>query len=143
MKIRLTKLFCEIDDFYRTFKQSIPNHLLTASPRINFPWTASPCTLSPSEMMTLVVAFHLSNYRTFKHFYQHVQRYWRAEFPGLVSYPRFVALQPYLLVPLCLYPALLRSVINYCIITQFLKYFEVSACLAKSSSGLSRTDLSR
>jgi len=35
-------------------------------------------------MMTLVVAFHLSNYRTFKHFYQHVQQYWRAEFPGLV-----------------------------------------------------------
>jgi hypothetical protein len=54
-------------------------------------------------MMTLVVAFHLSNYRTFKHFYQHVHQYWRAEFPGLVSYPRFVALQPYLLVPLCLY----------------------------------------
>ena len=103
MNIQLTKLFCEIDDFYRTFKQSIPNHLLTASPRINFPWTVPPCTLSPSEMMTLVVAFHLSNYRTFKHFYQHVQRYWRAEFPRLVSYPRFVALQPYLLVPLCLY----------------------------------------
>jgi hypothetical protein len=53
--------------------------------------------------MTLVVAFHLSHDRTFKHFYQHVHRYWRAEFPRLVSYPRFVALQPYWLVPLCLY----------------------------------------
>ena len=60
MNIQLTKLFCEIDDFYRTFKQSIPNHLLTASPRINFPWTVPPCTLSPSEMM-LVVAFRRRN----------------------------------------------------------------------------------
>jgi len=103
MKIQLTRIFCEIDDFYRTFERSLPKNLLATSNRIHFPWKVPPCTLSPSEMMTLVVAFHLSNYRTFKHFYQHVHQYWRAEFPRLVSYPRFVALQPYLLVPLCLY----------------------------------------
>jgi len=103
MKIQLTRIFCEIDDFYRTFEKSLPKNLLATSNRIHFPWKVPPCTLSPSEMMTLVVAFHLSNYRTFKHFYQHVHQYWRAEFPRLVSYPRFVALQPYLLVPLCLY----------------------------------------
>jgi hypothetical protein len=103
MKIQLTRIFCEIDDFYRTFEKSLPKNLLATSNSIHFPWKVPPCTLSPSEMMTLVVAFHLSNYRTFKHFYQHVHQYWRAEFPGLVSYPRFVALQPYLLVPLCLY----------------------------------------
>jgi len=53
-------------------------------------------------MMTLIVVFHLSNYRTFKHFYPHVRKYWRREFPHLVCYARFVALQAYLLVPLCL-----------------------------------------
>ena len=103
MKIQLTRIFCELDDFYRTFERSLPKNLLATSNSVHFPWKVPPCTLSPSEMMTLVVAFHLSNYRTFKHFYQHVHQYWRAEFPGLVSYPRFVALQPYLLVPLCLY----------------------------------------
>jgi len=103
MKIQLTRIFCEIDDFYRTFERSLPKNLLATSKSVHFPWKVPPCTLSPSEMMTLVVAFHLSNYRTFKHFYQHVHQYWRAEFPRLVSYPRFVALQPYLLVPLCLY----------------------------------------
>lgn len=54
-------------------------------------------------MLTLVIAFHLSNYRTFKHFYAHVQQYWRGEFPGLVCYQRFIALQAYLLIPLCAY----------------------------------------
>lgn len=103
MKIQLTRIFCEIDDFYRTFERSLPKNLLATSQSVHFPWKVPPCTLSPSEMMTLLVAFHLSNYRTFKHFYQHVHQYWQAEFPGLVSYPRFVALQPYLLVPLCLY----------------------------------------
>ena len=100
MKIQLTRIFCEIDAFYRTFERSLPKNWLATSKTITFPWKVPPCTLSPSEMMTLVVAFHLSHDRTFKHFYQHVQRYWRAEFPRLVSYPRFVALQPYLLVPL-------------------------------------------
>ncbi len=54
--------------------------------------------------MTIVVAFHQSHSRTFKAYYtEHVQQHWRAEFPGLVSYPRFVALLPSVLVPLTAY----------------------------------------
>ena len=50
--------------------------------------------LHPSEVMTLLIAFHQSNYRTLKHFYlRHACVYWRAEFPHLVSYSRFVQLQ--------------------------------------------------
>jgi len=56
-----------------------------------------------SEMITLVIAFNLCNYHTFKYFYDHVRQDWGAEFPGLVSYPRFVALQSYLLIPLYTY----------------------------------------
>lgn len=103
MIIPLTEIFCEVDDFYRTLESTPPPALLPSGDTVNPPMIMPPCTLSPSEMMTLVIAFHLSHYRTFKHFYAHVQEYWRAEFPGLVSYPRFVALQPYLLIPLCAY----------------------------------------
>lgn len=103
MIIPLTEIFCEVDDFYRTLESTPPPALLPSGDTVNPPMIMPPCTLSPSEMMTLVIAFHLSHYRTFKHFYAHVQAYWRAEFPGLVSYPRFVALQPYLLIPLCAY----------------------------------------
>ena len=44
--------------------------------------------------MTILIAFHQSNYRTFKHFYlKQVCVYWCAEFPHLVSYSRFVQLK--------------------------------------------------
>jgi hypothetical protein len=101
--IPMTEIFCDIDDFYREFTGNLPKNLLPSSEEPNFPLTIPPCILSPSEMMTLVVVFHLSHYRTFKHFYQHVRQYWHQEFPQLVSYERFVALQAYLLVPLCVY----------------------------------------
>ena len=56
--------------------------------------------------MTILIAFHQSNYRTFKHFYlKHVCVYWRAEFPHLVSYSRFVQLKKEVLTLLKLYLA--------------------------------------
>lgn len=102
MPIDLDQIFCEVDDFYQVFEQIAQPELL---PLLEVQQVdMRGFSLSPSEIMTLMIAFHLSNYRTFKHFYtQHVQRYWREAFPGLVSYPRFIALQPYLLIPLCAY----------------------------------------
>ena len=62
--------------------------------------------LHPSEVMTLLIAFHQSGYRTFKHFYQrHICVYWRAEFPNLVSYSRFVQLKQEVLTVLTFYLA--------------------------------------
>jgi len=52
--------------------------------------------------MTIMVGFHLSGYRTFKHYYLNdVLRYQRDYFPGPVSYHRFVELLQDSLVPLC------------------------------------------
>lgn len=101
MLIDLTPIFCDVDDFYKALEQGGQSNLLPAPEgQAVAGWNSS---LSPSEVMTIIIAFHLSNYRTFKHFYQHIQKYWRDAFPDLVSYPRFVALQPYILIPLCEY----------------------------------------
>ena len=55
--------------------------------------------------MTLLIAFHQSGYRMFKHFYlRHVCVYWRvSEFPHLVSYSRFVQLKKEVLEVLRVY----------------------------------------
>lgn len=46
-------------------------------------------------MVTIMIAFHLSGFRTFKHFYtDYVAVHWREHFPKQVSYNRFVELQP-------------------------------------------------
>ena len=61
-------------------------------------------SLPPSEVMTILIAFHESNYRRFKPFYEkHVCVYWRAEFRHLVSYSRFVQLKKEVLTLLRLY----------------------------------------
>jgi len=54
--------------------------------------------------MTIIIHFHQSHYRDFKAYYtQHVLVHLRSEFPGLVSYTRFVELMPTALLPLCVY----------------------------------------
>src|SRR5215472_15619811 len=60
--------------------------------------------LCPSEVMTILIHFHQSHYRTFKAYYtEHVQVHLTSEFPDLVSYQRFVALIPSVLVPMLAY----------------------------------------
>ena len=57
-----------------------------------------------SEVMTLLVDFHQSRYRTFKDYYQkHVCLYLRWTFPKLVSYNRFVELTAEALLSLTIY----------------------------------------
>lgn len=102
MLIDITNLYCEVDDFYNEFEATWKQALLD-SPGVH-QVAMNEFALSPSEVMTITIAFHLSGYRTFKHFYtKHVQPYWRDAFPKLVSYPRFISLQQYIIMPLCAY----------------------------------------
>ena len=100
--MNIITLFCEIDDFFLAYEkwqatQSLPR----ATP---LETRGRPRRLHPSEVMTLLIAFHESGYRTFKHFYQkHVCVYWCAEFPNLVSYSRFVQLKKEVLEVLTFY----------------------------------------
>ena len=96
----ITILFCEIDDFCQVFEPEFNSHLLEDGKRKRL----RKKTLALSEVMTIIVEFHRSNYRTFKHYYQkHVCLYLRWAFPQLVSYNRFVELMGEALVPLCAY----------------------------------------
>ena len=98
----IVSLFCEIHDFFMMYETHLSTHCLpskTASER-----RGRRRRLHASEVMTLLVAFHQSNYRTLKHFYEkHVCVYWCSEFPNLVSYTRFVQLQQEVLPLLTLY----------------------------------------
>jgi Transposase DDE domain len=98
--VDLVALFCDLDDFYQAFAPTWQQHLLPAPGRHR----RRVSRLSASEVMTLVIAFQDSDYRTFKHFYlKQVCRYWQAEFPALVSYSRLMECLPAVLVPLSAY----------------------------------------
>jgi Transposase DDE domain len=94
----MVTMFCEIDDFCRSLLAREHPQLPARSGQQK----GRGRGLSLSEVMTIVVFFHVSHYRTFKHFYQgRMLTQGRAEFPSLPSYNRFVELIPMTLVPLC------------------------------------------
>ena len=60
--------------------------------------------MSKSEVMTIMMIFHLKSYRNLKHFYlYYVSKHMDDSFPDLVSYNRFVELQKKVIQPLAVY----------------------------------------
>jgi hypothetical protein len=95
----ILELFCHVDDFWKKFEPGWQTALLVHRPQRH-----RDRRLSPSEIMTILILFHQSHYRDFKAFYTtQVLKHWRSEFPGLVSYNRFVEFMPSVLAPLCVY----------------------------------------
>lgn len=95
---QLTSIFCFLDDACKVIEPTLDHFSLPATARHYL--TRRP-ELSCSEIATILVAFHLSNYRTFKRYYIEVVReLLRAEFPGAPSYNRFIELIPRNLVVL-------------------------------------------
>ncbi len=93
-------LFCDIDEFCKEFEPLWNKHLLEAETKKR----NRPRQLARSEVLTLLVLFHLSGYRNLKTFYvQFVCQHLRAEFPALVSYSRFVEYEREALIPLAAY----------------------------------------
>jgi transposase len=96
----LFELFCEVDDFWQVFLPVLESGLLSSG-AIQRRRERSLCI---SEVMTILIAFHQSGYRTFKAYYlEQVLAHWRTEFPGLVSYSRFIEFVPLTAIPLMAY----------------------------------------
>jgi hypothetical protein len=76
--------------------------------------------------MTILIHFHQSHYRTFKAYYtDYVQQHLSSEFPRLVSYSRFVALVPQMMVPLLAY---LQSRYGVCTGISFIDSTSLEVC---------------
>jgi hypothetical protein len=83
----LLPLFCDVDDFCLEFEQYLERDMVGQARDKRGPKPV----LSLSEVMTIIIHFHQSNYRHFKAYYtEHVKVHLRSEFPSLVSYNRFV-----------------------------------------------------
>ena len=85
----LVETFCSVDDFCQLFEPHWERMQLQSGQRQR----KRRARLSLSEVMTIIIHFHQSGYRTFKSYYQnYVLVHLQGEFPGLVSYSRFVRL---------------------------------------------------
>jgi len=96
----LVETFSDVDDFCKQFEPLWERFLLKSGLRQR----KRKGNLSLSEIMTIMIHFHQSGYRTFKGYYlNHVQKYLLEEFPELVSYSRFTRLMARAFVPLVFY----------------------------------------
>lgn len=94
-----TMLFVDVDDCWKNFEKIYAAHLIEDGIRKR----NRDSNLSISEIMTLLIAFQTSGYRTFKDYYRYVLKHHKSDFPGLVSYDRFISLIPRAVIPLFVY----------------------------------------
>jgi hypothetical protein len=84
-------------------------------------------SLTLSEIMTIVIHFHQSQFRNFKAYYQdYVLQHLQAEFPKPVSYTRFVEFTPSVLIPLSVY--LRTACFGSCSGTSFIDSTSLDVC---------------
>ena len=98
----IVSLFCEVYDFIIAYEKYKAAHQFPTNQRLET--RGRKPILHASEVMTILILFHQSDYRTLKAFYtKHVQDHLRWAFPNLVSYNRFVELQQEVLEPLVVF----------------------------------------
>lgn len=86
----IVEIFCNIDDFCNNYSKKENQKYLPQSHKKS---RNRATALTESELITILVLFHLSHYRTFKDFYiSCVLEDLSIYFPRAVSYPRFVSL---------------------------------------------------
>lgn len=118
----LVEIFCDVDDFCQVYLPIWNQKQLQDGRRKRI----RQGQLAVSEIMTIMIWFHQSNYRHFKAYYtEYVQVHLKTEFPNLVSYPRFVALMPRIFRLLCSY---LRSLFGKCTQVSFVDSTSLSVC---------------
>ena len=105
-------IFCLVDVFCKEFEPHWKSYLLARSTPKGDTRAKRSMNLSMSEIMTLVIYFHYSKFRTFKDYYNllvkdRLQKY----FPKSPSYSRFIELMKRVLFPLFVF---LQRILGKC-----------------------------
>jgi len=95
----LTGNFIEIDDFCKRFEEELRRVAVGGERKAR----NRTGILSVSEIITIVVGFHQSGFRTFKHYYHFLLEHSAKLFPSMPCYERFVGLMPRVIFPLSMF----------------------------------------
>ena len=98
---KVTEIFCMADDFCKFFDAMITKYTLKPTGKRKYHRNS---TMSKAEVMLIMILFHDSGYRCFKHFYlEKVCKQLRHLFPNVVSYNHLVELEREVAIPLTLF----------------------------------------
>ncbi|TLX75629.1 IS982 family transposase [Labilibacter sediminis] len=102
MKDKVTEIFYLVDEFCKEFDLAKEGHVLTED---NGKKTRKrKFKMSDSEVITILILFHLGQFRNLKHFYiNYIQKHMTDDFPQTVSYNRFTELQQKVLIPMTVF----------------------------------------
>lgn len=93
LKDQITTIFVKVDDFCKEFESKIKEIKIKTIEDGKKRRNRSNL-MSDSEIITIMVGFHLGAHKTFKHYYEQIVcGYWRDLFPKTLSYNRFVELK--------------------------------------------------
>ena len=102
----LDALYCDVDDFNKQFYPQWEKTQIELGNKKR----RKKGMMSASEIMTIIIHVHQSNYKDFKNYYlHHVHQNLRSEFPQLLSYTRFLGVMGRVLAPLCAYFGVLKG----------------------------------
>jgi len=122
---KVIEIFCLIDDFCKEMNQIIDQNVIvqdTGKKKRN-----RKSKMSDSEVITIMILFHLKGCRCLKHFYiNHVTQYMKDDFPETVSYNRFVELQKKHILPMTIF--LQTCCLGKCSGISFLDSTVIKAC---------------
>lgn len=102
-KDKVTEIFCIVDDFCKEFELRI-KELKQVQVNGEKRYRNRPLSMSDSEILTILICFHLGSHKTFKHYYQQIiHDHWIDLFPKSLSYNRFVEVQSRYFVVLAMF----------------------------------------
>ncbi|WP_339052429.1 IS982 family transposase [Candidatus Lariskella endosymbiont of Epinotia ramella] len=128
MKKDITNLFCFIDDFSNECKKEMDKRSISDGTSVNP--TRVP-GLYESEIITIIILFQQSPCKNFKFFYNSYLQLYRAEFPLMPSYERFVALMPRVVITLSV---LLHTLLSKSSNISYIDSTSISVCHYKRIS---------
>ena len=103
---KLVEIFCDVDDFCKVFIPQWELQLLADGTKKR----QRKGRMTPSEIMSIIILFHMSHHRDFKNYYiGYISNFYKKDYPNLLSYTRFLEVMPSVLIPLCSYFTTLKG----------------------------------
>ena len=99
---KIIEIFYLVDEFCKEFDKAKEGHIIVEKTDIKR--RNRKFKLSDSEVITILIMFHIGQFRNLKHFYiNYIQKHCQTDFPETVSYNRFVELQKKAIMPMTLF----------------------------------------
>lgn len=102
MESKITEIFFLVDEFCKEFEKAQEGHIISEDTTKKS--RNRKFKLSDSEVITILILFHLGQFRNLKHYYiNYIQKHLTSDFPETVSYNRFTELQKKALLPMTIF----------------------------------------